>query len=185
MPLGGLYNVYNVLAAFAAGIAIGLDARYIAERLTTFQAAFGRQERIDFRGRHLVLVLSKNPAGFNETVRTAVELAKGENFIVGLNDRKADGTDVSWIWDVDFEMLADHSKAVIPAGVRAHDLAVRLKYAGVKAEPPQTDPGKALDLLIRCTQDGDTAYVLCTYTAMLDIRAELVRRGWATPYWET
>ena len=92
---------------------------------------------------------------------------------------------MSWIWDVDFEQLRDKATAVIPAGVRAHDLAVRLKYAGVSAEAPQTDPGKALDLLIKCTGEGDTAYLLCTYTAMLDLRAELVRRGWATPYWET
>ncbi|HEY3084101.1 MAG TPA: MurT ligase domain-containing protein [Candidatus Dormibacteraeota bacterium] len=185
MPLGGLYNCYNVLAAFAIGRSIGLEASYIADRLRTFKAAFGRQERIDFRGRHLVLVLSKNPAGFNETVRTAVELAGGQNFILGLNDRKADGTDVSWIWDVDFEMLKDRAKVVIPAGVRAHDLAVRLKYAGVQAEQPQTQPDKALDLLIKCTNQGDIAYLLCTYTAMLDLRAELVRRGWASPYWET
>jgi len=185
MPLGGLYNCYNVVAAFAAARSAGLEATYIADRLRTFKAAFGRQERIDFRGRHLVLVLSKNPAGFNETVRTAVELAHGQIFMVGLNDRKADGTDVSWIWDVDFEMLKDKARVVIPAGVRAHDLAVRLKYAGVTAEPPQTDPGKALDLLIKSTSEGDTAYLLCTYTAMLDLRAELVRRGWASPYWET
>jgi UDP-N-acetylmuramyl tripeptide synthase len=185
MPLGGLYNAYNVLAAYAAACSVGLDANYIAERLRTFQAAFGRQERIDFRRRHLILVLSKNPAGFNETVRTAVDLAKGKNFIIGLNDRKADGTDVSWIWDVDFEQLTNKATTVIPAGVRAHDLAVRLKYAGVKAEPPQTDPGKALDLLIKCTKEDDTAYLLCTYTAMLDLRAELVRRGWAKPYWQT
>jgi UDP-N-acetylmuramyl tripeptide synthase len=185
MPLGGLYNCYNALAAFAAGCSVGLDAKYISERLKTFKAAFGRQERIDFRGRHLILVLSKNPAGFNETLRTAVELAKGENFIIGLNDRKADGTDVSWIWDVDFEQLRDHAKTVIPAGVRADDLAVRLKYAGVPAMEPQTDPGKALDELVKSTTDGDTVYALCTYTAMLDIRAELSRRGWAQPYWET
>jgi UDP-N-acetylmuramyl tripeptide synthase len=118
-------------------------------------------------------------------VRTAVELAHGRNFIVGLNDRKADGTDVSWIWDVDFEQLKGKAQLVIPAGGRAHDLAVRLKYAGVAAERPQTDPGKALDLLIKLTNDGDTAYLLCTYTAMLDLRAELVRRGWALPYWDT
>jgi len=99
MPLGGLYNCYNVLAAYATACSIGLEAAYIAERLRTFKAAFGRQERVDFRGRHLILVLSKNPAGFNETVRTAVELANGKNFVIGLNDRKADGTDVSWIWD--------------------------------------------------------------------------------------
>jgi UDP-N-acetylmuramyl tripeptide synthase len=185
MPLGGLYNCYNVLAAFAAVQAIGLEPAYIAERLRSFQAAFGRQERIEFRGRHLILVLSKNPAGFNETLRTAVDLAKGTEFMIGLNDRKADGTDVSWIWDVDFEQLKDKARMVIPAGVRAHDLAVRLKYAAVKAEPPQTDPGKALDLLIRLTKEGDTVHLLCTYTAMLDLRAELVRRGWVPPYWET
>jgi UDP-N-acetylmuramyl tripeptide synthase len=185
MPLGGLYNCYNVLAAFVAVQAIGLEPGYIAERLRTFRAAFGRQERIEFRGRHLILVLSKNPAGFNETVRTAVDLAKGRNFVVGLNDRKADGTDVSWIWDVDFEQLKDRAQLVIPAGVRAHDLAVRLKYAGVNAEEPQTDPGKALDLMIKLTKEGDTVHMLCTYTAMLDLRAELVRRGWVSPYWET
>ena len=185
MPLGGLYNCYNVLAAYAVARSIGLEASYVADRLRSFKAAFGRQERIDFRGRHLILVLSKNPAGFNETVRTAVELAKGQNFLLGLNDRKADGTDVSWIWDVDFEMLKDRANVVIPAGVRAHDLAVRLKYAGVEAVEPQTDPSKALDLLIKTTSEGDTAYLLCTYTAMLDLRAELVRRGWAQPYWET
>jgi UDP-N-acetylmuramyl tripeptide synthase len=185
MPLGGLYNAYNVLAAYATACSLGLDGKYIADRLKTFKAAFGRQERIEFRGRHLILVLSKNPAGFNETVRTAVDLAHGRNFLIGLNDRKADGTDVSWIWDVDFEQLKGKAKTVIPAGSRAHDLAVRLKYAGVDAEPPQTDPGQALDALIKSTNEGDTAHLLCTYTAMLDLRAELVRRGWAQPYWET
>src|SRR5579864_413666 len=185
MPLGGLYNCYNVLAAYAVARQIGLEPDYIAGRLKTFKAAFGRQERVEFRGRHLILVLSKNPAGFNESLRTAVDLAHGKDFVIGLNDRKADGTDVSWIWDVDFEMLKDRARVVIPAGIRAHDLAVRLKYAGVKAENPQTDPGKALDLLVKTTEQGDTAHVLCTYTAMLDLRAELVRRGWAHPYWET
>jgi UDP-N-acetylmuramyl tripeptide synthase len=185
MPLGGLYNAYNVLAAFAAACSVGLEAEYIAERLKTFKAAFGRQERVDFRGRHLVLVLSKNPAGFNETLRTAIELAHGENFVLGLNDRKADGTDVSWIWDVDFEQLQNGAKAVIPAGVRADDMAVRLKYAGVRAEAPRSDPGQALDALIGATSEGDTVFVLCTYTAMLDLRAELVRRGAAQRYWET
>jgi lipid II isoglutaminyl synthase (glutamine-hydrolysing) len=185
IPLGGLYNTYNVLAAFAAATTLGLDPKYIAERMKNFSAAFGRQERMEFRGRHLNLVLSKNPAGFNETLRTAVELAKGENFLIGLNDRKADGTDVSWIWDVDFEHLKGHAKTVVPAGNRAHDMAVRLKYAEVEATQPETDAGKALDSLIKATSEGDTVHLLCTYTAMLDLRAELVRRGWAKPYWET
>src|SRR5450759_3178806 len=185
LPLGGLYNAYNVLAAYTAGITLGLDPTYIAHRLRDFHAAFGRQERMEFRGRHLNLVLSKNQAGFNETLRTAVDLANGNNFLIALNDRKADGTDVSWIWDVDFERLRGKARALIPAGNRAHDLAVRFKYAGVGATPPETDPGKALDALVKATPEGETAHLLCTYTAMLDLRAELVRRGWAKPYWET
>jgi lipid II isoglutaminyl synthase (glutamine-hydrolysing) len=185
LPLGGLYNCYNVLAAYAAAITIGLEPDYIAHRLHDFRAAFGRQERLEFRGRHLNLVLSKNPAGFNETLRTAVDLAKGNNFLIALNDRKADGTDVSWIWDVDFERLQGKASALIPAGNRAHDLAVRFKYAGIEATQPETDPGKALDALVKATPEGETVHLLCTYTAMLDLRAELVRRGWAKPYWET
>ena len=185
LPLGGLYNCYNVLAAYVTGITIGLDPKYISERLRGFRAAFGRQERMEFRGRHLNLVLSKNPAGFNETLRTAVDLAKGNSFLIGLNDRKADGTDVSWIWDVDFERLRGKAHAVVPGGNRAHDLAVRFKYAGIEATQPETDPGRALDALVKVTPEGETAHLLCTYTAMLDLRAELVRRGWAKPYWET
>ena len=185
LPLGGLYNCYNVLAAYAAGVTIGLDPAFINERLRGFKAAFGRQERMEFRGRHLNLVLSKNPAGFNETLRTAVDLAKGKNFLIALNDRKADGTDVSWIWDVDFERLKGKAHALVPGGNRAHDLAVRFKYAGIEASAPETDPGHALDTLVKLTPEGETAHLLCTYTAMLDLRAELVRRGWAKPYWET
>ncbi len=165
LPLGGLYNCYNALAAFAAGDALGLDPAFIADR---------------FR-----LVLSKNPAGFNETLRTAVDLAGGRNFLIGLNDRRADGTDVSWIWDVDFERLDGRAHVVVPAGNRAYDLAVRLKYAGVAATAPEPDPAAAMDALIKATPQGETAHLLCTYTAMLDLRAELVRRGWAKPYWET
>jgi UDP-N-acetylmuramyl tripeptide synthase len=140
---------------------------------------------MEFSGRRLNLVLSKNPAGFNETLRSAVDLAQGTNFLIALNDRKADGTDVSWIWDVDFERLRGRSRTVIPAGNRANDMAVRLKYAEVKAGEPQTDPARALDQLIETTAEGETAHLLCTYTAMLDLRAELVRRGWAKPYWDT
>ena len=185
LQLGGLYNCYNVLTAFAVGLTIGLEPGYIAERIRNFSAAFGRQERMEFRGRNLNLVLSKNPAGFNETLRTAVDLAEGNCFLIGLNDRRADGTDVSWIWDVDFERLRGKARVVVPAGNRAHDLAVRLKYAGVKASAPETDPGRALDVLIDATPAGATAHLLCTYTAMLELRAEMVRRGWGKPYWET
>jgi UDP-N-acetylmuramyl tripeptide synthase len=185
LPFGGLYNAYNALAAFAAGSALGFEPTFIADRFRTVQAAFGRQERLEAKGRKLNIVLSKNPAGFNETLRTAVDLAGGHWFLIGLNDRRADGTDVSWIWDVDFERLRGRARIVVPAGNRANDLAVRLKYAGVDALAPEPDPGRAIDALIDATPEGETAHMLCTYTAMLDLRAELVSRGWAKPYWET
>lgn len=185
LPLGGLYNCYNALASFAAGCALGLEPTFIADRFRSFRAAFGRQERIEGKGRRLNLVLSKNPAGFNETLRTAIDVAGGKNFLLGLNDRRADGTDVSWIWDVDFERLQGRAHVVVPAGNRADDLAVRLKYAGVDATSPEPDPARAIDALLEATPEGETAHLLCTYTAMLDLRAELVRRAWAAPYWET
>ena len=185
VPLGGVYNAYNLLAAFAVGTALGLDAAYMAGRLRSAAAAFGRQERFERAGRRFTIMLAKNPTGFNEILRES-ERASGRYFLLGLNDRIADGRDVSWIWDVDFELLADRSEVVIPSGVRAHDLAVRFKYAGVgSARPPEPDLGRALGELIEATPVGGDGYLLCTYTAMLDLRALLVRRGWLRPYWAT
>ena len=186
LPLGGLYNAYNLLAAYAVGSALGLDPGYMAARLRTVEAAFGRLERFEARGRKITILLAKNPAGFNEVLRSALELAHGRRFLIAINDRIADGRDVSWLWDVDFEMLKTRSAAIVPGGVRARDMAVRLKYAGVEhVEPPATDIGRALDRLLELTPDAGDAYCLCTYTAMLDLRALLVRRGWLRPYWET
>ncbi|HXM57639.1 MAG TPA: MurT ligase domain-containing protein [Candidatus Dormibacteraeota bacterium] len=185
VPLGGLYNVYNVLGAFAVGGALGLQPDYMADRLRTAAAAFGRQERFERDGRRFTMMLAKNPTGFNEILRES-ERAHGRHFLIGLNDRIADGRDVSWIWDVDFELLAGRADVIVPSGVRAHDLAVRLKYAGVDAaEPPQPDLGHAIDRLIEATPPGAEGFLLCTYTAMLDLRALLVRRGWLKPYWAT
>jgi lipid II isoglutaminyl synthase (glutamine-hydrolysing) len=185
VPLGGLYNAYNVLAAFAVGGALGLEPGYMAERLRTAAAAFGRQERFEREGRRFTMMLAKNPTGFNEILRES-ERAQGRHFLIGLNDRIADGRDVSWIWDVDFELLAGRAEVIIPTGVRAFDLAVRLKYADLTAaQPPEADLGSAVDRLIDATPAGGEGFLLCTYTAMLDLRALLVRRGWLRPYWAT
>jgi UDP-N-acetylmuramyl tripeptide synthase len=181
--LGGLYNAYNLVAAFAAGHALGLTRDYMAQRLVTVAPAFGRQERFEYQRRRFTMMLAKNPTGFNEILRTARQLGNGRYYLVALNDRIADGRDVSWIWDVDFEFLADGAEMIVTSGERAHDMALRFKYGGVKASPPEPDPGRALDQLIAAMPEGAEAYLLCTYTAMLDLRAELVRRGWARPYW--
>jgi UDP-N-acetylmuramyl tripeptide synthase len=182
--LGGLYNAYNLVGAFALGTALGMAPDDIAGRLGRVAAAFGRQERFEHQGRNFTMLLAKNPTGFNESLRGAVELANGRHHLIALNDRLADGQDVSWIWDVDFEMLRGKSDVVVPTGERAGDMAIRLKYAGVrKATEPQPDLGRALDTLIERMPEGAEAHLLCTYTAMLDLRQELVRRGWTEPYW--
>jgi UDP-N-acetylmuramyl tripeptide synthase len=185
-PLGGLYNAYNLVGAFAVGKALGLAPDYMAGRLRTVAAAFGRQERFERGGHRFTMMLAKNPTGFNEILREAGRLAHGRHFLIGLNDRVADGRDVSWIWDVDFELLRGYAEVVVPTGDRAHDLAIRLKYAGVDAaEKPEPDLGRALDTLIADLPEGAEGFLLCTYTAMLDLRALLVRRGWLRPYWAT
>jgi UDP-N-acetylmuramyl tripeptide synthase len=184
-PLGGLYNVYNLLAAFSVGTVLGLNQHFMAESLKKAVAAFGRQERFERRGRRFTIMLAKNPTGFNEILRES-QRANGRHFLIGLNDRIADGRDVSWIWDVDFEPLAGWAEVVVPSGVRAHDMALRLKYAEVAAAiEPEPDLGRALDRLTEATPEGGDAYLLCTYTAMLDLRALLVQRGWLRPYWAT
>jgi len=107
VPLAGLYNVYNVLLALAAGTAVGIPLPKAAAALTDFTPAFGRMERAVIDGRPAVLLLAKNPTGFNEVLRTAIAFGHGRAFLLALNDRIADGQDVSWIWDVDFEQLRD------------------------------------------------------------------------------
>ncbi|HEX6487608.1 MAG TPA: MurT ligase domain-containing protein [Candidatus Dormibacteraeota bacterium] len=187
LPLGALFNAYNLLAAYSIGRTLGLEQHVIADRLRDAAAAFGRLERIEARGRRLTILLAKNPASFNEVLLAATELADARQVLLALNDRIADGRDVSWIWDVDFEVLGGREgMTIVPSGLRAYDLAVRLKYAevgGVRA--PQPDFGPALDQLLEATPQGGDCYLLCTYTAMLEMRAEITRRGWARPYWQT
>jgi lipid II isoglutaminyl synthase (glutamine-hydrolysing) len=186
VPLGGLYNAYNLLGAFAVGRSLGLDPGYMARRLASAAPAFGRQERFERDGRRFTIMLAKNPTGFNQILVESERLAGAHHLLLGLNDRVADGRDVSWIWDVDFEVLAGKAQMVVPSGDRAYDMALRLKYAGVDAAtPPQPNLGRALDQLIEALPPGGSGHLLCTYTAMLDLRALLVRRGWLRPYWAT
>jgi UDP-N-acetylmuramyl tripeptide synthase len=186
LPLPGLYNVYNALAATAAALQLGATPDQIREALAAFAAAFGRVERLSIGPRQVAILLVKNPAGANEVLRTLM-LEEGQlDLWIALNDRIADGRDVSWIWDADFEQLTDLADRIVCSGTRAEELALRLKYAGVNAAaPPQPDFGRAVDQLIEAVPPGGGGHILCTYTAMLDLRAELVRRGWAQPYWET
>ncbi len=184
----GLYNVYNALAAAALVRELGATLDEVQEGLARFRPAFGRFERIAAGDRTALLLLVKNPAGANEAVRTIV--AGSENgvpvAVIALNDDIADGRDVSWIWDVDFEPLAACLGRLVAAGGRAEELALRFKYAGfdegrIEVEP---DLGRAFDRGLELTAPGGELIVLPTYTAMLALREAAVSRGLVRPFWE-
>lgn len=198
LPVPGIYNVYNAIAAVAAVAAVaacgtlGYDLGPIASAIASFHGAFGRFERFTIDGRRLVMVLAKNPVGMNEALRTVVGRGgSGHHVLVALNDFDADGRDVSWIWDADFEILAGQVTCLTISGHRADDLAVRLKYASVIGSVPSSgtvtvrgDLTAALDCAVAGTPVGGSVVAIVTYTAMLEMRSSLVRRGHAKAYWD-
>jgi UDP-N-acetylmuramyl tripeptide synthase len=184
----GLYNVYNAVAAATAARAVGVPDETIARGLAGFRAAFGRIERVSLRGRTLVLALVKNPVGFNEVLRMLTMATGGLTVptLIAINDLDADGRDVSWLWDVDFELLADGMASLSTAGIRGADMANRLKYAGVAASRITflgTDLRQALDAFVASMPEGETGYILPTYTAMLDLRRVLASLGAVETFW--
>jgi len=186
LQLPGLYNVYNALAAIAVCAAMGIKRDVIARGVETFTAAFGRLERIQVEDRELFFALVKNPVGFTEVLRTILATPGHRTLLIAINDLFADGTDVSWLWDVEFERLADRVNVAVCAGLRAEDLSVRLKYAGVETARLRVEPDleRALELSLRAAEPGETVYVLPTYTAMLALRDLLRRTGYVGAFWE-
>jgi len=184
LPLPGLYNVYNALGAAALCLALGISLDAVAAGLERVSAAFGRSERIQIGAVELSILLVKNPAGANEILRTLALEGAELDVLAILNDRTADGRDVSWIWDADFELLATHLRHVTCAGTRAAELALRLKYAGVDPDRLHVVPSlpTALDQALAATVDGQ-CYALPTYTALLELRDELARRGHVAQFW--
>ncbi len=184
--LPGLYNVYNVLAAAAAALQLGAPLDRAADALASFAPAFGRAERVAVDGREIQMLLVKNPAGFNEVLRTVTATGPLPVVLIAINDQIADGRDVSWLWDVDFEMLAGRVGRVVAGGIRAEDMAVRLEYAGI---PPEAiDVEHAYDQALRRALDGMNGgrlFVLPTYTAMLALRGVLQRWGAVRGFWQT
>jgi UDP-N-acetylmuramyl tripeptide synthase len=185
LPLTGLYNAYNVLAAVASAAALEIPVEAIERGLASFTAAFGRQERLTVGGRRVQVILAKNPAGLNEVLRTITANGASVNLAVFLNDDIADGRDVSWIWDVDFDLLAGKVGALTVSGNRAWDMALRLKYAGLDALPAvEEDTAAALRAALRATPEGGSLCVIPTYTAMLKVRELLARWGKQPAFWE-
>jgi UDP-N-acetylmuramyl tripeptide synthase len=188
LPLPGLYNVYNALAAAALAYALGIDLDQTVAGLEAAAPAFGRSETVMIGDRELRILLVKNPAGANEVLRT-LALEPGEHDVLGvLNDNAADGRDVSWIWDADFELLAGRLRRATCSGTRAAELALRLKYAGVPDERIavcESLPAALDGALAAAGESAATLYALPTYTAMLALRELLVARGQAKSAWAT
>lgn len=186
--LPGIYNAYNLLAAVAVGRAFNVDPDVAKPVIERFQSAFGRIERLTWLDRSLTIALVKNPVGFNEVLRMLTHGgALTAPVMILINDLDADGRDVSWLWDVDFELLADDGPAVFTSGIRGTDMANRLKYAGIADDrivPLQGDYGTVLTQFVERIPAGTSAWILPTYTAMLGIRKELVRRGAVDDYWK-
>ena len=186
LSLPGLYNVYNALAAASLSLVLGAGLDDIEAGLGRFRAAFGRFERITAGDRSLLLLLVKNPAGAKEVVRTLVDAGAPARLLIALNDEIADGRDVSWIWDVDFEPLIEALQELVVSGARAEELALRFKYGGL--DPAKIalvpDLGAALEYGVETTPARGELVVLPTYTAMLALRHIASEQGLVRPYWE-
>ncbi len=184
LPLPGLYNVYNALAAVAAGLELGATEERIPAALANARSAFGRVETIEIDGKRASILLVKNPAGANEVLRTLrLEADGGLDLWIGLNDRIADGRDVSWIWDADFELLGGSVRRVTCAGTRAPEMALRLKYAGWPQDSIVIEPDIERSLDAAVAAAPERLFALPTYTALLELHRLLSSRGLTEEFW--
>lgn len=189
VSIPGLYTVYNVAAAATAAFALGIEPVRVARTAEQFRTPFGRLEQFTIEGRRVTLALVKNPVAFNETLRMIAGGADGLMVpaMIAINDLDADGRDVSWLWDVDFEMLARGVAPVSATGIRGADMANRLKYAGVSMQRislRSPELRTSLYDFVRSLEPGGKGFVLATYTAMLGLRQVAVDDGFAQAYWE-
>jgi lipid II isoglutaminyl synthase (glutamine-hydrolysing) len=186
VSMPGLYNVYNALAATAAAAVLGAGDEAIRRGLAVVRPAFGRSERIPTPRGELVVFLMKNPAGANELLRVLAQEAKRDklDLWLALNDDFADGRDVSWIWDVDFEVIASRVRRLTCSGSRAAELALRLKYAGWPTGATRVEEaiGPSLDRAL--DEVPSRLFALPTYSALIELRMLLTDRCLAPPYWE-
>jgi len=171
-PLPGLYNKYNTMAAALTSIQLGIHSSHIKHALEGFAPAFGRQETFTVNGKKIKILLSKNPTGFNASLRTVLDM-KPRAILFALNDRIPDGRDVSWIWDVDFETIPDDIPVIV-TGDRTYDMALRMQYTkthqDVGALIAEPNYRRALKTALRKLKSGETLVILPTYSAMLDYR---------------
>jgi UDP-N-acetylmuramyl tripeptide synthase len=184
--LPAIYNVYNAAGAVAAVLEMGIPADTAVSALGKFKCGFGRMEKFDIGRAGARMMLVKNPAGCNQVLDFLREISDEFVLVVCLNDRDADGTDISWVWDADFEKLAGLGRRMERAAVsgdRAEDMLLRLKYAGVPEEKLtlEKDYEKLSDFI---AAQEKTVFIMPTYTAMLELREHLIKRTGGAEFWE-
>ncbi len=189
VKIPGFYNLYNVLAAVACALELGIKKDVIRSSLQDFTAAFGRMEMLHIEGKIIYLALIKNPTGANEVLRALVSEGAGASLLFAINDGYADGTDISWLWDVNFEVLADPQnkiRFIFCSGSRGEDMAVRLKYTGLdtKLIKHEKDLGKAFKEGLNQTPSGGVLQLMLTYTALLELRKIINEMGYGNKFWE-
>ena len=182
----GVYNKYNTLAAGLVAQQLGIGNEQIFDNIKSFKAAFGRAEELTVDGKHIRILLSKNPVGMNETIRAVNDIkaaGKSSTTLLVLNDRIPDGTDVSWIWDVDTEKLVALGGNFIVSGDRVYDLALRLEYSREQINNNENftliieeDLSTAVQRALELTPDDETLHIIPTYSAMLEVRGLLTGR---------
>ena len=167
----GLYNAYNALASIILALEIGLKPEQIQCALYSYKSIFGRTEKRRINGHNALIQLIKNPTGASEVLKT---VDTNSNIIIAINDNYADGRDISWLWDSDFEQLKNVSKKIITSGTRANDMAIRLKYAGIDDKKIIIEPNikKAIEISAQAEDKTENITILPSYTALLQINKE-------------
>lgn len=187
IPQAGVHIAYDVAAALAVMVALGVEPAHAAESLASVGPAFGRLEKIQAGDRKIVLGFAKNPTSYNTTLMTLATSDEPRQLLVAASNTLVDGEDFAWLWDVDFESVAHRVERVTASGTRADELANRLKYAGV--DPARIaivpDQRQALDEALAAVGPGRTLTVLAGYTPTVELRNEMQRRGWVRRIWET
>jgi lipid II isoglutaminyl synthase (glutamine-hydrolysing) len=187
VPLPGMHNVYNAVAAIAGAYALGILEPESARRaLAQVSPAFGRLEEINADGRQAVLSFVKNPTSYNATLRLILQHPGRKHVLAAHSNTVVDGEDFAWLWDVDLERLVPDLASLVVSGTRAEEVALRMKYAGVDGDDLRVIPGRrsALDTALARTPPDDSLYILAGYTPMREFRRIMQRRGWVPPFWE-
>ena len=184
--LPGLHNVYNALAAFATAQQLDIKPKDASASIYSVNAAFGRTESIKVQDKKLRILLAKNPTGANSNLETLLLHNEKIHLSILLNDQIADGRDVSWIWDVDYEKIFHKIESLHLGGNRAYDLALRFMYGGYDQGQinVNTSTSHLVDSLLADTPSNSEIFILPSYTAMLEFRNELVNRGLTHKFWE-